>query len=124
MSIECVTQTLLKTTANEFGVNAAIIQASELIMSMESEKESLEADIKRLISERNAALNELSEWSRRTGLLEAKNDRLQEALSDAYNSRYALCINGDPDDPPTDPLTYDERLQKWSALITDKEAVG
>jgi hypothetical protein len=46
---------------------------------------------------------------------------LYEALHQAYRYRYALCINGDPDEPPTNPLKYDKVLQKWLKILEDQE---
>jgi hypothetical protein len=47
------------------------------------------------------------------------SDKLIKALEEACKSRYALIVNSDPDDPPTDPITYDTYLQKWTAVLSD-----
>jgi hypothetical protein len=40
-------------------------------------------------------------------------DRLRIALQEACELRAALCRNGDDDEPPTDPSTYDRALKRW-----------
>ncbi len=57
----------------------------------------------------------------------AEKDRLLkmalDTMEEAYRLREGLCRNGDDGDVPTDPLTYDSYLKKWSnAIKAIKEA--
>ena len=45
-------------------------------------------------------------------------DRLRIALQEACELRAKLCRNGDDDEPPTDPSTYDRPLKRWLFALT------
>lgn len=45
-------------------------------------------------------------------------ERLRIALHEACELRAALCRNGDDDEPPQDPATWDKPLKRWLAVLT------